>query len=60
MTKGEQGLILNKVTEYVHENKVVHTMTQNLGPMSLESLKKAHEKIESSSTIGKKFLEAFA
>jgi NADPH2:quinone reductase len=58
-TKYEQGKILSQIAELVDARKIVHTMTENLGPLTLEKLQQAHGKIESTTTIGKIVLEGF-
>ena len=45
--------ILNKVSEWLDNGVLKSTMTQNLGPITAENVKKAHELIEENHTIGK-------
>ena len=45
--------ILNKVSEWLDNDVLKSTMTQNLGPITAENVKKAHELIEENHTIGK-------
>ena len=56
----EQGRILDEVSSAVDAGKIRSTATQNLGAINAENLKKAHEQLESGSTIGKVVLEGFA
>lgn len=45
--------ILNKVSEWLDNDVLKSTMTQNLGPITAENVKKTHELIEENHTIGK-------
>lgn len=56
----EQSRILDEVSSAVDAGKIRSTATQNLGAINAENLKKAHEQLESGSTIGKVVLEGFA
>lgn len=49
----EQHYILNKVADLIDEGVLVHTLTQTLNGLSAETLKQAHEQLESGTTIGK-------
>ncbi len=49
----EQHHILNKVADLLDEGVLVHTLTQTLTGLSAETLKQAHEQLESGTTIGK-------
>ncbi|MFN0257565.1 zinc-binding alcohol dehydrogenase family protein [Pedobacter ureilyticus] len=49
----EQHHILNKVADLLDEGVLVHTLTQTLNGLSAETLKQAHEQLESGTTIGK-------
>lgn len=49
----EQHHILNKVADLLDEGVLVHTLTQTLTGLSAETLKLAHEQLESGTTIGK-------
>ena len=49
----EQHHILNKVADLIDEGVLVHTLTQTLTSLSAETLKQAHEQLESGTTIGK-------
>lgn len=56
----EQARILNKISRAVDDGRIRTTATQNLGVINAANLKKAHEQLESGSTIGKVVLEGFA
>lgn len=49
----EQHHILNKVADLLDEGILVNTLTQTLHGLSAESLKQAHQQLESGTTIGK-------
>ncbi|MNR16170.1 Zinc-type alcohol dehydrogenase-like protein [compost metagenome] len=49
----EQHHILNKVADLIDNGTLVHTLTQTLTGLSAETLKQAHEQLESGTTIGK-------
>ena len=49
----EQHHILNKVANLLDEGVLVNTLTQTLHGLSAESLKQAHQQLESGTTIGK-------
>lgn len=49
----EQHYILNKVANLLDEGVLVHTLTETLEGLSAQTLKKAHEQLESGTTIGK-------
>ncbi|MDQ8005463.1 MAG: zinc-binding alcohol dehydrogenase family protein [Pedobacter sp.] len=49
----EQHHILNKVADLIDEGVLVHTLTETLEGLSAETLKQAHEQLESGTTIGK-------
>lgn len=49
----EQHRILNKVADLLDEGILVNTLTQTLQGLSAESLKQAHQQLESGTTIGK-------
>ncbi len=55
----EQARILNEVANAVDAGTVRSTATLNLGTINAANLKRAHEQLESGSTIGKVVLEAF-
>ena len=54
-----QHHILNQVTHLIDEGKIKSTMGQHLGNISLSNLKKAHQLIETNTSIGKLVLEGF-
>lgn len=55
----EQHKILNEVAKLVDEGVLMTTMTEDLGSISAKNLKKAHDKLESGSNIGKVVLSSF-
>ncbi len=55
----EQARILNEVAAAVDSGTIRSTATQNLGTINAANLRRAHEQLESGSTIGKVVLEAF-
>jgi len=55
----EQHNLLNKLTDLIDAGKVRTTLTERLTPIHAANLRKAHEKIESGSMIGKIVLEHF-
>lgn len=55
----EQARILNEISRAVGDGRIRTTATQNLGEINAANLKKAHEQLESGSTIGKVVLERF-
>lgn len=56
----QQGVILNEISRAVDAGNIRSTATIKLGAINAENLKKAHEQLESGSTIGKVVLEGFA
>jgi len=48
-----QHKLLNKTAELIEKNIIKTTMTENIGALNSENLRKAHAKIESGKTIGK-------
>ncbi|XUU61694.1 zinc-binding alcohol dehydrogenase family protein [Erythrobacter sp. HA6-11] len=54
-----QGEILDEVAGLVDVGKIRSTMTENLGQLSVENLRRAHEMLESKSVRGKLVLEGF-
>jgi len=48
-----QGDLLTKLTDMISSGKVKPVMTENFGPMTAESLAKAHEHIEKGRMLGK-------
>lgn len=55
----EQHLLLNRVADAVDQQKLKTTLTEVIGPISAENLRKAHKLLESNRTIGKVVLEGF-
>ncbi|WP_343531755.1 zinc-binding alcohol dehydrogenase family protein [Pedobacter sp.] len=49
----EQHHILNKVADLLDEGTLIPTLTKTLNGLSAESLKQAHQQLESGTTIGK-------
>ena len=49
----QQHYILNKMANLLDEGIIKHTLTQTLNGLSAETLKLAHEQLESGTTIGK-------
>ncbi|MEB2846451.1 zinc-binding alcohol dehydrogenase family protein [Rhizobiales bacterium RZME27] len=56
----EQARILNEISAAVDDGRISTTATNNCGQINAANLKKAHEQLESGSTIGKVVLEGFA
>lgn len=56
----EQARILNEVSRAVDDGRVRTTATLNLGKINAANLMRAHEQLESGTTIGKVVLEGFA
>jgi zinc-binding alcohol dehydrogenase family protein len=56
---GEQGRLLNRVSELVDRGELRSTETQTFRPISVENLKKAHAIAESGKAIGKVTLSGF-
>ncbi|MET3599272.1 zinc-binding alcohol dehydrogenase family protein [Martelella mangrovi] len=55
----EQHRLLNAVADLVDDGKITTTLSENLGRMTAETMKNAHARIESGSTIGKIVLDGF-
>jgi NADPH:quinone reductase len=55
----KQHELLNRVSALIDDGTLVSTVTNNLGKLSVETLKKAHEQQESGRVIGKNVLEGF-
>ena len=51
--------LLVEVSKLVDAGKIRTTLTQNLGPLSVEALLEGHRRLESGSTIGKLALDGF-
>ena len=56
----EQHRLLNQVADWLDEGKLRGTMRQTLRPINAGNLRKAHEKLESGTMIGKLVLEGWA
>ncbi|WP_137596875.1 zinc-binding alcohol dehydrogenase family protein [Paucilactobacillus kaifaensis] len=48
-----QGKILNKLAQLLDDNQIVTTRTETLNSISTETLKQAHERVESNRMVGK-------
>ncbi|MGQ1948668.1 zinc-binding alcohol dehydrogenase family protein [Geofilum sp. OHC36d9] len=55
----KQHDLLNRVSEMIDQGTLISTVTNNLGVLSIESLKKAHTLQESGRVIGKNVLNGF-
>jgi len=55
----KQHELLNRVSELIDNGELISTMTNNLGDMSVETLKEAHIQQESGRVIGKNVLNGF-
>lgn len=55
----KQHELLNRVSMLIDEGLIISTVTNNLGKISVETLKDAHLKQESGRVIGKNVLEGF-
>ncbi|GAA4451584.1 zinc-binding alcohol dehydrogenase family protein [Novipirellula rosea] len=55
----KQHQLLNRVSELVDDGTLISTVNNNLGKISVDSLKKAHAEQESSRAIGKNVLDGF-
>ncbi len=55
-----QHELLNRVSELIDNGTLISTVTNNLGKLTVESLKAAHVQQESGRVIGKNVLEGFA
>ena len=56
----EQHNLLCEIADLIDAKVIQTTMRKNLGPMSVESLREAHQQLESGSTIGKIVLEGLS
>lgn len=56
----KQHELLNRVSELIDEGILLSTVTDNLGAISVETLKRAHELQESGHVIGKNVLDGFS
>lgn len=52
-----QHIILNKLADWVDDNKIRSTMTQHFSPISVDNLKEAYTNLLTGKTIGKIVLE---
>jgi NADPH:quinone reductase-like Zn-dependent oxidoreductase len=56
----EQHRLLNQVGEWLDSGKLKGTLKETLTPISAANLKKAHEKLESGTMIGKLVLKGWS
>jgi NADPH2:quinone reductase len=56
----EQHKLLNQVSEWLDVGKLRSTLRETLSPINAANVRKAHEKLESGSMIGKLVLEGWA
>lgn len=56
---GEQGHLLNRVSDLIDQNHIQTTLGKNLGCINAQNLKLAHEELEAGRSIGKIVLECF-
>ena len=54
-----QHELLNRVSQLIDDGTLISTMTNNLGKLSIDTLKEAHVQQESGRVIGKNVLEGF-
>ena len=55
----KQHELLNRVSELIDQGTLISTVTNNLGKLSVETLKQAHVQQESGRVIGKNVLDGF-
>jgi NADPH:quinone reductase-like Zn-dependent oxidoreductase len=55
----EQHRLLNQVAEWLDAGKLRGTLRETLSPISAENLRKAHDKLESGTMIGKLVLKGW-
>ena len=55
-----QHHLLNNIAKLLDEGQIISTLTENLGPMDAETIKKAHQQLLRGTTIGKLALTALA
>ncbi|WP_442509637.1 zinc-binding alcohol dehydrogenase family protein [Novipirellula sp. SH528] len=55
----KQHELLNRVSEMIDDGTLISTVNNNLGKLSVDTLKKAHAEQESSRAIGKNVLDGF-
>jgi alcohol dehydrogenase len=53
-----QGAFLSSLSKMLDTSRITHVMTENFGPMSPQTLAKAHARLESGKTVGKIALSA--
>lgn len=56
----KQHELLNRVSELIDNGTLISTVNNNLGKISVDSLKKAHAEQESGRAIGKNVLDGFS
>jgi len=56
----KQHQLLNRVSELIDAGTVISTVTNNLGPLTVNNLKEAHKQQESGRVIGKNVLDGFS
>jgi NADPH2:quinone reductase len=55
----EQHRLLNQVAEWLDQGKLRGTLRETLSPINAANLRKAHEKLESGTMIGKLVLKGW-
>ena len=55
----QQHFLLNQVAEWLDEGRLKGTVRETLGPINAANMRKAHEKLESGTTIGKLVLKGW-
>ena len=56
----EQHRLLNQVAAWLDQGKLRSTMRETLSPINAQNLRKAHEKLESGTMIGKLVLRGWS
>lgn len=56
---GEQGVLLNRLSEMLDHGHIKTTAGKNLGVINADNLRRAHKELESRKSIGKIVLEGF-
>jgi NADPH2:quinone reductase len=56
----EQHRLLNQVADWLDEGKLRGTLRETLRPINAANLRKAHERLESGTMIGKLVLEGWS
>lgn len=54
---GRQGRILDEMSDLVEAGRLRTTLTDTLGPLTVENLRRAHAQIETNSARGKLVLD---